>query len=68
MQATTTEATLTPALIVQHYQRAYQQVHKREAQVLHLTSEWYQVNGEMVHRLVLMREISRLRELAQAQR
>lgn len=59
---------VTPELIVQEYQRAYRQLHKREAHVIHLTAEWYQVNGEMVHRLVLMREIGRLRELTQQQR
>jgi hypothetical protein len=31
-------------------------------------AEWYQVNGETVHRLTLFGEISRLRSLAQQQR
>ncbi len=61
-------ATLTPERIVQQFQQAYRQLHKREAHVIHLTAEWYQVNGEMVHRLVLLREIERLRDFTQRQR
>lgn len=62
------DATLTPHSIVENYRRAYQQVHSREPYVNHLFAEWYQVNGETVHRVTLFGEISRLRSLAQQQR
>jgi hypothetical protein len=59
--------TLTPKSIVDAFQRAYHQVYGRDAQVVHMFAEWYQVNGETVHRLTLFGEISRLRGLAQHQ-
>ncbi len=68
MHYSTDAATLSPNEIVEHYQRAYKQVHGREPQVIHMFAEWYQVNGETVHRLTLFGEISRLRSLAQQQR
>lgn len=60
--------TLTPQQIIDHYQRAYRQVHGQEPQVAHLFAEWYQVNGETVHRITLFGEISRLRGLSQQHR
>lgn len=68
MQVTSEAVTLTPQEILEHYQRAYRQVHGQEAHVIHMFAEWYQINGEMVHRLTLFGEISRLRGLAQQQR
>ena len=59
--------TLTPRSIVDAFQRAYRQVYGRDAQVVHMFAEWYQVNGETVHRVTLFGEISRLRGLAQYQ-
>jgi hypothetical protein len=59
--------TLTPKSIVDAFQRAYHQIYGREAQVVHMFAEWYQVNGETVHRVTLFGEISRLRGLAQHQ-
>lgn len=61
-------ATLTPKDIIENYQRAYRQIHGQEPHVSHLFAEWYQVNGETVHRVSLFSEISRLRGLAQQQR
>jgi hypothetical protein len=61
-------ATLSPNQILEQYQRAYKQIHGCEPQVMHMFAEWYQVNGETVHRLTLFGEISRLRGLAQQQR
>ena len=51
-----------------NYRRVYQKVHRREPRVVHLFDDWYQVNGETVHRLTLFREITRLSDLAQRQR
>lgn len=61
-------ATLTPKDIIENYQRAYRHIHGQEPHVSHLFAEWYQVNGETVHRVSLFGEISRLRGLAQQQR
>ncbi len=60
--------TLTPKQIMETYRRAYHQVHGQEAHINHQFAEWYQVNGETVHRVTLFAEISRLRALAQQQR
>jgi hypothetical protein len=61
-------ATLTPQLVMEKYRRAYKLVHGREPRVAHVFAEWYQVNGEMVHRVTLFGEITRLRDLAKRQR
>jgi len=67
MQENYDGATLTPKHIVDAFQRAYQKVYGREAQVVHMFAEWYTVNGETVHRMTLFSEISRLNELARVQ-
>jgi hypothetical protein len=60
--------TLTPRQIVESFFRAYKLVHNREAHVTHISGDWYRVNGEIVHRITLLGEISRLHHLAQRQR
>jgi hypothetical protein len=62
------DATLAPRHIVENYRRAYKQVHGKEPHITHVFAEWYQVNGETVHRVTLFGEITRLRSLAQHQR
>jgi len=62
------DATLAPKHIVEHYRRAYKQVHGKDPHITHVFAEWYQVNGETVHRVTLFGEITRLRALAQQQR
>lgn len=59
------DATVKPQQVMDAYCRAFKMVHHREAHITHLFDDWYQVNGETVHRLTLFREITRLRELAQ---
>lgn len=59
--------TLTPRSITDAFKSAYRQVHGRDPQVVHMFAEWYQVNGETVHRVTLFGEISRLRGLAHYQ-
>lgn len=68
MHQDTSNPTLTPQQIIDSYQRAYRHVHGQEPQVNHLFAEWYQVNGETVHRITLFGEITRLRGLAQHHR
>lgn len=68
MTYTVNDATIKPKFVIENYRRAYQMVHRREPQITHLFDDWYQVNGETVHRLTLFGEITRLRELAQKHR
>lgn len=62
------DATLAPKHILENYRRAYKQVHGKEPHITHVFAEWYQVNGETVHRITLFGEITRLRALVQQQR
>jgi hypothetical protein len=62
------DATLTSQSIVESYRHAYRKVYGREPQIMHIFAEWYQVNGEMVHRVALLGEITRLLELHKQQR
>jgi hypothetical protein len=59
---------LTPEQITDYYRRAYRMVYNREPQVEHAFAEWYQANGEIVHRITLFAEITRLRDQAQKER
>jgi hypothetical protein len=56
-------ATLTPQVIADNFRRAFHKVNGREPQIRHLGGPWYYVNGETVHRVALMAEITRLRDL-----
>ncbi|HLV35324.1 MAG TPA: hypothetical protein VKY59_09435 [Spirillospora sp.] len=58
------DATLTPHLIVEGYERAYRKVYGREPRIRHIGGQWYYVAGETVHRVTLLAEIMRLREIA----
>jgi hypothetical protein len=58
----------TPIQLVENFAQAYKLVHSRDAHVIHVSGDWYRVNGETVHRLTLLGEITRLRHLAQKQR
>jgi hypothetical protein len=59
---------LTPEQITDYYRRAYRMVYNRDPQVAHAFAEWYQANGEIVHRITLFAEITRLRDQAQKER
>ncbi|MCA9913962.1 MAG: hypothetical protein H6671_07350 [Anaerolineaceae bacterium] len=62
------DTTLSPQAIMESFYHAYRAVNKQEPRVTHMFAEWYQVNGETVHRLTLLNEISRLRGIANQQR
>lgn len=62
------DVTLSPKSIMESFYHAYLAVHKQQPQIVHMFAEWYQVNGETVHRLTLLNEITRLRDLANQQR
>jgi hypothetical protein len=62
------DPTLTPQLIVNAYQRVFEQANGRVPTVRHLGGQWYYVNGETLHRVALMTETKRLRDLVKSQR
>jgi hypothetical protein len=68
MAYTQEDNTLTPDAIMENFRRAYKGVHGQEPVITHMFAEWYQVNGETVHRMAVFAEISRLRSLSQRQR
>ncbi|MCL4248580.1 MAG: hypothetical protein KJ065_10585 [Anaerolineae bacterium] len=61
------ETALPPRQVIEHYRRAYKMVNGREPGVRYAGNYWYFVNNEAVHHSVLIREIARLRDLAQKQ-
>jgi hypothetical protein len=60
--------TLPTDEIMQDYLDAFWAVYGQEARILFLGNQWYQVNGQPVHRTVIQGEIERLRDLAELQR
>ncbi len=50
--------------IVLCYQQVFKQVHGSVPRTRHMSSHWFQVNGEIVHRTTLIEEINRLRIIA----
>lgn len=67
MVALADDPTLPPRYVVDTYRRVYQSAHGREPAVRYMGNHWYSVNGETVHRITLMEEIARLRDLSQKQ-
>ncbi|KXK23282.1 MAG: hypothetical protein UZ15_CFX003000658 [Chloroflexi bacterium OLB15] len=59
------DPTLPPRYVMDNYKRAYYNVHGREPAVRYMGNHWYHVNGETVHRLTLIEEITRLHEIGQ---
>lgn len=57
--------TLPTNSIIEEYLKIYQQVYDQEARAYYIGSQWYQVNGQALHQSLMMREISRLKDLAQ---
>ncbi len=67
MVALADDPTLPPRYVVDTYRRVYHTAHGREPVVRYMGNHWYSVNGETVHRITLMDEIARLRDLSQKQ-
>jgi hypothetical protein len=57
------DPTLTPELIVHAYVRAYRKVYGRDPRIRHIGGQWYYVSGETVHRVSLLNETMRLRQM-----
>jgi len=62
------DPTLPPRYVMENYKQAYYTAHGREPLVRYMGNHWYHVNGETVHRLTLIEEITRLHEMGQAAR
>ncbi len=60
--------TLPTDEVLEDYWQVFVMVYAQEPKVHYLGNQWYQVNGEPVHRTIMIREIDRLRDLAQLQR
>lgn len=61
-------STISPDDITQGYMRAFHALHGRPPRIKHLSGDWYQVNGEIVHRATVETEIERLRTLSRKHR
>lgn len=60
------ETTLPPRYVVEHYRQAYSRLNGCEPNVRYLGNQWFSVNGETVHRSMVLSEIERLNALALA--
>jgi len=60
-------ASLSPRALIESYSHAFNAVNGRSPRVRYMGNHWFVVNGETVHRVTLMEEIARLRDLAQRQ-
>lgn len=58
------DPTLTPKIILDHYIGAYRKVNGKQPSVRYVGGPWYVVNGETVHRIMLLTEIQRLHQEA----
>ena len=61
------DVTLTPQQMVDDYESAYRKVHGQDPRVRHIGGQWYYVGGETIHRLALLTETARLRDIARQQ-
>ena len=61
---TLTETTLTSADIVEDYGCAYRLVYDKTPNVRYIGNQWYAINGQTVHRSVILSETDRLQNLA----
>lgn len=61
------DPTLPPREIVESFKLAYAKVNNCNPQIAYRGNHWYMVNGEAVHRAMVIREIARLRAMSQRQ-
>lgn len=59
----TNDQTLTPHMILAGYSDLYQKIYQHAPEADYMGNSWYRVNGELVHRSVLLSEIDRLRDI-----
>jgi hypothetical protein len=58
---------VTPREIIETFRSAYKLVNACDPVIVYRGNQWFIVNGEAVHRAMVIREIARLRGLAQKQ-
>lgn len=66
MSSVVDDPTLPPRYVIESYRRIYEQVNGATPTCTYVGNHWYNINGETVHRSVLMGEIARLRDLTTA--
>lgn len=57
------EVTLSPFDIAEAYRESFKTLYGKDVDVQYIYNKWYTVNGETVHRITLMQEITRLQGL-----
>ncbi|MBZ0276645.1 MAG: hypothetical protein K8I60_10890 [Anaerolineae bacterium] len=62
---TTYKDTLQPEYLIESYRRAHEMVHHTPAHVTCISHDWYQINGEIVHRGTILAQTAQLSALAQ---
>jgi hypothetical protein len=60
------EATSSAVHIVEDYGRAYQLAYGQKPRVRYMGNQWFNINGQMVHRSFLESETTRLTGMARA--
>ncbi len=58
---TSNQVVSSPRQVVEAFCQAYRVVNGREPSVRYMGNQWYNVNGETVHRAMIIDEIERLR-------
>ncbi|MBK8022937.1 MAG: hypothetical protein IPK19_16280 [Chloroflexi bacterium] len=61
------DPSISPRDIIENFKFAYAKVNNSEPFIVYRGNHWYIVNGEAVHRAMVIREIARLRGVAQKQ-
>ncbi len=61
------DPTIPPREVVDSFRSAYVSVNNCDPQIFYRGNHWYMVNGEAVHRVMVLRETWRLRGMAQRQ-
>ena len=59
---------VSPDSVTQGYTRSFHALHKKVPRIRHMSGDWYQVNGEIVHRSIVEAETERLKTLARKHR
>jgi hypothetical protein len=54
-----------PRYLAEIYRQTFTRLHQHEPVCQYLGNQWFNVNGEMVYRAMLIDEIARLQELCQ---
>ncbi|MEO1443097.1 MAG: hypothetical protein AAFV33_22030 [Chloroflexota bacterium] len=64
----TASTAVTPEEITGHYERLFKMFYGKQPRIRHMSGDWYQVNGEIVHRDLVEAEIDHLKTLCRKHR